>query len=55
MLCYAQSTQLFYLVGGLPLLSYLLGGLVGRANEPAGRRPAHLGKTHFARQARTYI
>jgi len=36
MLCYAQSTQLFYLVGGMQLLSYFLGGLVGQANEPAG-------------------
>jgi hypothetical protein len=31
-------------VGGLPLLSYLLGGLVGRANEPAGRRAGPFGK-----------
>jgi len=38
MLChlYAQAAQLFYLVSGLSLVFYLLGGLVGQANEPAG-------------------
>jgi len=40
MLChfYAQATQLFYLVSGLSLLFYLLGGLAGKADKPASRR-----------------
>jgi len=57
MLChlYAQAAQLFYLVSGLSLLFYLLGGLVGQANEPAGRRAGPFRKNPIARQARTYI